>query len=60
MDAKLTPANFQPALSRQQVIQASDKLKQFFEGHLRSDFNMVKHTAPLAFALGTGLLRAEV
>jgi hypothetical protein len=54
MDPGLLPQAYKPALSRKEVVLASDAVKQMFESRLRSVLNMFKHTAPAAFVHGTG------
>ena len=54
MDPGLLPQSYSPVLSRKEVAVASDAVKQLFEGRLRADLNMFKHTAPCAFVHGTG------
>jgi len=48
-------ANSTHRLSRLDIQRASTAVKRFVEKRLEEDFNVVKHTTPLAFMTGTGV-----
>mmetsp|Transcript_8107 Transcript_8107/g.17539 ORF Transcript_8107/g.17539 Transcript_8107/m.17539 type:complete len:413 (-) Transcript_8107:189-1427(-) len=48
-------ANSTHRLSRLDIQRASTDVKRFVEARLESDFNLVKHTTPLAFTTNTGV-----
>jgi len=48
-------ANSTHRLSRKDVQKASTKIKRFVGRRLESDLNVFEHTAPIAFAHGTGV-----
>lgn len=48
-------ANSTHRLSRLDIQRAINDIKKFVEGRLESDLNLVKHTTPLAFTMGTGI-----
>lgn len=48
-------ANSTQRLSRLDIQRASNDIKRFIEARLESDLNLVKHTTPLAFTMGTGI-----
>lgn len=48
-------ANSTQRLSRLDIQRASNDIKKFVEHRLEQDLNLVKHTAPLAFTMGTGI-----
>jgi hypothetical protein len=56
MDAHLLPKDYKPKLSRKDAAIAADAVKVFCEGRMRSDFNMFKHSSPLAFVHGSGAI----
>ena len=48
-------ANSTHRLSRMDIQRASNDVKKFVENRLEKDLNLVKHTTPLAFTMGTGI-----
>jgi len=48
-------ANSTQRLSRLDIQRASNDVKKFVEARLEQDLNLVKHTTPLAFTMGTGI-----
>lgn len=48
-------ANSTHRLSRLDIQRASIAVKRFVEKRFEEDFNLVKHTTPLAFMMGTGV-----
>lgn len=59
MDPSLLPKDYKPVLPRKDAALAADAVKQFMEDRLRSDLNLFKHTSPLAFVHGTGMLPTD-
>jgi aspartate--ammonia ligase len=48
-------ANSTHRLSRLDIQRASNEIKKFVEKRLEHDLNLVKHTTPVAFTMGTGI-----
>jgi aspartate--ammonia ligase len=48
-------ANSTHRLSRLDIQRASNDIKKFIEHRLEQDLNLVKHTTPVAFTMGTGI-----
>eukprot|EP00581_Thalassiosira_minuscula_P016220 CAMPEP_0183733326 /NCGR_PEP_ID=MMETSP0737-20130205/40836_1 /TAXON_ID=385413 /ORGANISM="Thalassiosira miniscula, Strain CCMP1093" /LENGTH=163 /DNA_ID=CAMNT_0025966559 /DNA_START=24 /DNA_END=512 /DNA_ORIENTATION=- len=48
-------ANSTHRLSRIEVQKAMTKVKRFIEGRLETDLKLFEHTAPIAFATGSGV-----